>query len=158
MDLEREDYAGPVTSVLVAYFARNRGPVPGDPDARQPPDYGVSARLSGGVVELLLTFRTGSAYCCHEWGCHLNLSDGKRWTWLRRELAARGVSIPNRLQLRLTVNTEAGSLCFDWARPEPSPRGRGWYAFAPAKARRYQVVVDEGCSPDPEAFENGQRE
>src|SRR5437879_3212853 len=32
-----------VTPVFAAYFARNRGPVPGDPDVRQPPDYAVSA-------------------------------------------------------------------------------------------------------------------
>ena len=36
-----------VTPVFAAYFARNRGPVPGDPKARQTPDYGVTASLDG---------------------------------------------------------------------------------------------------------------
>ncbi|MBX6315292.1 MAG: hypothetical protein IRY99_20630 [Isosphaeraceae bacterium] len=139
-----------VTPVFLAYFARNRGPVPGDPEARQPPDYGVSATLDGGVIDLDLTFRGGSAYCCYEWGCHLGLPPGKRWDWLRRELAARGVLVPDRLELRITVVVEAGAMFFDWSRPEPSPRGRGWYAFAPVEAMRYQHNVVEACNPDAE--------
>jgi hypothetical protein len=141
---EEHDRAGHVTSAFAAHFARNRGPVPGDPEARQPPHYGVSATLDGAVIELTLTFRSGSAYCCYEWGCHLSLHEGKRWDWLRRELSARAVPVPERLGLRLTVTVEAGALFFDWARPEPSPRGRGWYAFASADARQYTVVVAEG--------------
>ena len=140
-----------VTPVFAAYFARNRGPVPGDPEARQPPVYGVSASLDGGVIELSLTFRAGSAYCCCQWGCHLALYEGKRWDWLRRELATRGVPAPDRLELHLAVVVEAGALFFDWSRPEPSRRGRGWYAFAPHAAHRYQVVVSEGNSPDAES-------
>ena len=139
-----------VTPVFAAYFARNRGPVPGDPDTRRPPDYGVSATLDGGVIALELTFRAGSAYCCSEWGCHLALPAGKRWDGLRRELAARGVPAPDRLELHLAVVVEAGALFFDFRRPEPSPGGRGWYAFAPDEARRYQVVVAEGCSAEAE--------
>jgi hypothetical protein len=139
-----------VTPAFAAYFARNRGPVPGDPEARQPPDYGLSASLVGGVIDLALTFRAGSAYCCYDWGCHLALSEGKRWEWLRRELAARGVQAPDRLELRLAVVVEAGALFFDLFRPEPSPRGRGWYAFAPAEALQYQEVVTEGCRPGAE--------
>jgi hypothetical protein len=137
-----------VTPVFADYIARNRGPVPGDPEARQPSDHAVTATLDGGVIDLEMTFRSGSAYCCYEWGCHLALAEGKRWGWLRRELAARGVPAPDRLELRLAVVVEAGALFFDWSRPEPSPRGRGWYAFAPADALRYQKVVAEGNSPD----------
>jgi hypothetical protein len=147
---EAPQVAVDVTPVFAAYFARNLGPVPGDPEARQAPDYGVSATLDGAVIDLELTFRAGSAYCCYEWGCHLALYDGKRWGWLRRELAAREVPAPDRLELRLAVAVEAGALFFDFWRPEPSPRGRGWYAFAPEGALRYQVVVAEGCSPDAE--------
>jgi hypothetical protein len=55
-----------VTPVFRNYFARNRGPVPADPNKRQPPDYGVSASLFGEVIDLTLTFRTESAYCCCE--------------------------------------------------------------------------------------------
>lgn len=139
-----------VTPVFAAYLARNRGLVPGDPDARRLADYGSSATLDGGVIDLTLTFRAGSAYCCYEWGCHLALHDGKRWDGLRRELAARGVRAPDRLQLRLTVVVEAGALFFDFWRPEPSARGRGWYAFAPEEGRRYQVVATEGYSPSAE--------
>jgi hypothetical protein len=137
--------AADVTPVFAAYFARNRGPVPGDPDARRPPDYGVSAHLDGAVVELALTFRAGSAYCCDQWGCHLNLHEGKRWEWLRRDLSARGVEVPPRLELQLAVVVEAGALFFDYRRPDRSRRG--WYEFAPAAAQRYQVVVAEGGSP-----------
>jgi hypothetical protein len=139
-----------ITPAFAAYFARNRGPIPGEPEARQPPDYGVSASLNGGVIDLALTFRAGSAYCCYEWGCHLALSEGKRWGWLRQELTARGVPAPDRLELHLAVVVEAGALFFDWSRPEPSPRGRGWYAFAPVEAVRYQVVVGEGQGPQAE--------
>jgi hypothetical protein len=133
-----------VTPVFTGYFSRNRGPVPGDPQTRQPPDYGVSATLEDGLIELELTFRARSAYCCYEWGCHLALVEGKRWDWLRRELAACGLAAPDLFQLRLTVVVEAGALFFDWSRPAQSPRGRGWYAFAPAESRRYQVAVAEG--------------
>jgi hypothetical protein len=144
MDQVREDDDSHVTSVLAAYFACNRGRVLGNPDARQPPDYGVSARLDGRVVELSLTFRAGSAYCCSEWGCHLSLSDGMRWDWLRRELSDRGVPVPDRLKLHLAVTVEAGALFFDWTRPEPSPRGRGEYAYMPAEAQGYTVIIAEG--------------
>ncbi len=139
-----------VTPVFAAYFAQNRGPVLGDAEARQPPDYGVSADLDGGVIDLALTFRAGSAYCCYEWGCHLNLYEGKPWSWLRRELAACGMPVPDRLELRVAAVVEAGALFFDWSRPEPSRRGRGWYAFAPVDALQYQAVVAEGSSPGTE--------
>jgi hypothetical protein len=134
-----------VTPVFAAYFARNRGPVPGDPGARQPPDYGVSASLDGGVVDLALTFRAGSAYCCHEWGCHLSPSKDKWWQWLRRELSDRGVEVPPRLELHLTIVVEAGAMFFEFRRPDRSRRG--WYDFAPAEECRYQHVVAEGGNP-----------
>lgn len=137
-----------VTPVFAAYFARNRGPVPGDPATRQPPDYGVSATLAVGVIDLALTFRAGSAYCCFESGCHLELYDGKRWDWLRRGLTACGMQIPDQLVLQLTVVVEAGALFFDFWQPLPSPRGRGWYAFAPVAAQRYSVAVAEACRAD----------
>lgn len=131
-----------VTPVFATYFARNRGPVPGDPDARQSPDYGVSASMDGGVIDVVLTFRAGSAYCCYEWGCHLNLREGKRWDWLRRELMARGLPAVAHLKMRLEAIVEAGALIFDWARPDPSRRS--WYAFATAEAHQYRVAVSEG--------------
>jgi hypothetical protein len=131
-----------VSPVFAAYFSRNRGPVPGDPDSRQVPDYGIAASLEGASATLTLTFHAGSAYCCYEWGCHLNLYAGKRWQWLRRELSARGLVPAERLQLRLTVIVEAGALFFDWSKPDPTRRG--WYAFVPTDPQRYDVVVEEG--------------
>ncbi len=139
-----------VTPVFAAYFARNRGPVPGDPESRQAPDYGVSARLGGPVIDLALTFRAGAAYCCYEPGCHLDLFDGRRWEGLRRDLSAAGLTPPPVLELRLGVVIEAEALFFDYSRPEPSRRGRGWYAFAPAVARRFERVVREGVAADAE--------
>jgi hypothetical protein len=131
-----------VSPLFAAYFARNRGPVPDDPDLRQAPDYGVTASLEGSAVALTLTFRAGSAYCCYEWGCHLNLRAGQRWQWLRRELSACGLVPAERLELRLAVIVEPGALFFDWSRPDPTRRG--WYAFAPAEAQRFHAVVVEG--------------
>jgi hypothetical protein len=52
------------------------------------------------------------------------------------------------LELRLAVVVEAGARLFDFRLPEPSRRGRGWYAFAPVEPFRYQVVVGEGPSPE----------
>jgi hypothetical protein len=133
-----------VTPIFAVYFAGNRSPVPGDSEVRQPANYGFSACLDGDVVELTLTFRAGSAYCCYEWGCHLNLYQGKKWEWLHRELRAAGVDAPTRLKLSLTVTVESGALSFDWSRPKPSRRGRGWYEFAPAEAHMYHAAVAEG--------------
>jgi hypothetical protein len=139
-----------VTSVFAAYFARTRGPDPNDPDHRQVPDYGVAASLDGNVVNLELTFRRGSAYCCYEYGCHLNLPATKRWEWLRRELANQQIAVPPRLELRLVVVIEEGALFFDLFKPDPTRRC--WYAFAPVEAHRYQASVLEAENPgDPEA-------
>ena len=129
-----------MTPVFAAYFARNRGPVLGDPNTRQPPDYGVSASLDGGMVELTLTFRAGSAYCCCEWGCHLNLYEDKWWEWLRRELSARGVEAPPRLELRLTVVVEAGALFFEFRRPDRCAR---LVRLRTAQESRYQHMFAE---------------
>ncbi len=137
-----------VTPMFAAYFARNRGPTVDDPAAREPPDYGVSARLDGPSVELTLTFRAGAAYCCYEWGCHFALGEGNLWGWLRRELAGGGLAAPGRLNLRLSVVVEAGAMFFDYARPVHGHRGR--YALSPSDAARYQVVVDEARGPDVE--------
>jgi hypothetical protein len=131
-----------VSPVLAALLARNRGPVPGDPDSRRAPDYGVTASLDGQSLALTLTFRAGSAYCCCEWGCHLDLHAGRRWERLRQELSAGGLVPAERLKLRLAVEVEAGALFFDWSRPDPARRG--WYAFAPAGAQRNDYVLEEG--------------
>jgi hypothetical protein len=130
-----------VTPVFAAYFDRNRGPDPNNFGQRQRPDYGVVASLEGAVVELQLTFRRGSAYCCYEYGCHLNLYNSRRWEWLRRELAKREVAMPPRLEVRLIVVVEEGAVFFDLSKPDPTRRG--WYAFASVAAHRYQASVLE---------------
>jgi hypothetical protein len=131
-----------VWPVLAAYLARNRGWLPGNPDSRPAPAYGITASLDGPSLALTLRFCAGSAYCCCEWGCHLDLHAGRRWERLREDLVAHGLVPAERLQLRLTVIVEPGALFFDWSRPDPMRRG--WYAFAPAGARRYDVLTEEG--------------
>jgi hypothetical protein len=130
-----------IKPVFAAYFARNRGPVPADSAQRKAPNYGVRASLADNTIDLGLTFQAGSAYCCSESGCHLNLYDGRRWGWLRQELAALGIVSPLPIVLRLEVVIEEGSLFFDFSRPDPFQRG--WYAFAPASARVYNVLRQE---------------
>lgn len=138
-----------VTPVFAAYLARNRTPVPGDPEARQPADYGVSATLNGGVINLELTFRAGSVYCCYEWGCHLALHSGVRWEKLRRALASHGVAVPARLKLRLSCVIEEGAVFFNLLRPDPTRRN--WYAFEPVAAYHYEISAVEAVgAPDAE--------
>ena len=133
-----------VTPAFAAYLARNLGPNPMAPDERQTPDYGVSSAIDGGLVHLDLTFRSGSAYCCTEWGCHLNLREGKTWDRKRQEHAKQGIAALERIELRLTVHVEHGALFFDWLRPEPSRPG--WFAFATAATSRYDVAIAEGAT------------
>jgi hypothetical protein len=130
-----------VTPILSEYLAGNRGPDPADPDRRRRPDYGVTATLAGTVLEVVLTFRRGCAYCCYEWGCHLDLTAGKRWGGVRQRLAAAEIAAPLQLELRLVGVIEGGAEFFDQARPDPMRRG--WYAFAPAAAHRYTATAME---------------
>jgi hypothetical protein len=134
-----------VTGIFAEYLAGNRGPDPADPGRRQTPDYGVVATLAGDVLEVELTFRSGSAYCCHEWGCHVALIAGKRWDGFRRRLAAHGIAAPPRIELRRTCVIEEGAIFFDFSRPDPTRRR--WYAFAPVAAQRYQATAIEAPSP-----------
>jgi hypothetical protein len=138
--------AADVTPVLADLLAHNRGPDPADPDKRQPPDYGVAATLAGNTLDIVLTFRRGSAYCCWEWGCHLGLTDGKRWDVLRQVLAARGAADPPRLTLRLTCVVEEGAVFFDLTRPDRARRG--WYTFAPAAGHRYEAIAKEAAGTE----------
>src|SRR5262249_6844064 len=126
-----------VTPVFTEHLAGNRGPDPSDPERRQAPNYGVVATLEGQILKVELTFRKGSAYCCFEWGCHVGLTPlTRRWDDLRRRLVVHGIQPPARIELRRTCVIEEGALFFDPFRPEPTRRG--WYAFAPAAAQRYQ--------------------
>jgi hypothetical protein len=130
-----------VTQILSELLAHNAGPDPLDPDCRRRPDYRVSASLEGSTLDIALTFRAGAAYCCYEPGCHLLLA-GRQWDALRRALAAHGISTPTGFEVRLTCIVEEGALFFDFSKPDPSRRG--WYAFRPVTAYRFQVFADEG--------------
>jgi hypothetical protein len=132
-----------VTPVLAGLLAGNDSPDPLNPGQRRRSDYGVSARLDGNMLDVVLTFRRAAAYCCYEWGCHLALThgQGKRWDRLRRALAAHGVAAPARLELRLSCVVEEGAMFFDFSKPDPTRRG--WYAFGPAQAHHYQARMVE---------------
>jgi hypothetical protein len=145
-----------VTPIFAEHLARNRGPDPRDPGHRQAPDYGIVASLEGDVLEVELTFRTGSAYCCYEWGCHVAFTPiTKRWDDIRVWLLARGLRPPERIELRRTVVIDEGAVFFDFRQPDPTRRG--WYAFAPVSARRYQwttiEVPDQEVDADPDHME-----
>ena len=139
------EVATDVTPAIAACLARNTGPTVDNPAARQPPEYAVSAQLDGSVINLALGFRSGAAYCCYEWGCHLALHDGRRWEILRRELAACDVAVPEQMELRLAVTVEAGALFFDFARPLENRRGV--YRLSPSDTVQYRCVAAEAGGP-----------
>lgn len=132
-----------ISAVITALLAKNRGPDPYNPDVRQPPDYGIAATFDDGSIDLTFTFRSGSAYCCQEWGCHLGFTLGERWVKLREALSSRSIPVPDRLTLRLRCIVEDGALFFDFSRPDPGRRG--WYAFAAVPPTHYEVSVVEGA-------------
>jgi hypothetical protein len=134
-----------VTQIFKDFLAGNRGPDPNDYEHRRRPNYAVVATLIDGLLEVELTFRFDSAYCCMESGCHLGLFDGKRWNGLRRRLMAYGIAPPRQMELRLTCVIEEGALFFDFAKPDQVRRG--WYAFYQAAAHRYQAKAIEAPSP-----------
>jgi hypothetical protein len=142
-----------VSPILMELLARNRGPDPLNPGSRQPPNYGITARLEGNILEMILTFRKGSAYCCTQWGCHLALTNGKRWDGLRRAFSAHGIATLPSLELRLLCKVEEGALFFDFFKPDPTRRG--WYAFAPVAAHQYQVTAAEAADEGEEETLDG---
>lgn len=134
-----------VTSAFVAYVAGNGGPTAADPNARERPEYGLSASFDGAAIDLNLTFRAGSAYCCGEWQCHFMLFPTRRWDKLRRELTILGLELPARLELRVDVVIEAGAQFFAPGSPR-APR-----VLASSKAHRYRQTVAEGDRPESQA-------
>lgn len=132
-----------ITSIFADHLAGNRGPDPNDPEHRQRPNYGIIAKMASHVLEVELTFRRDSVYCCSEWGCHVPLRDGQHWGALRRRLAAHNIVVPPRMELLLTCVIEEGAIFFDFGKSDPTRRG--WYAFAPAAAHRYQIRVVEAA-------------
>lgn len=140
-----------VTLILAERMARKRGPDPLHPGSYQPSDYGVAASLEENVLDMVITFRSGSAYCCMEWGCHWTCYNGRRWEDLRKVLAAHDVAVPPKLEMRLSCVIEEGAIFFDFSKPVPTRRG--WYAFAPVDAYHYQVSTVEAESASPEPIE-----
>jgi hypothetical protein len=130
-----------VTSTLVKMLARNRGPNPLNPGTPLPPDYGVTASLEGNTLAMVLTFRSGSSYCCMEWGCHLPFPGSKRWDSLRMALDADEIPAPPKLELRLSCVVEDGAVFFDPLKPDPTRWG--WYALRPVPALHYQISATE---------------
>ena len=138
--------ANDVAEIFAEYLAGNRGPNPADPEHRQTPNYGVVATLAGDLLEVELTFRRGSAYCCYEWGCHVALIAGKRWDIFRQRLAAHGVAPPPQIELRWTCVVEEGAISFDFSKPDLTRRR--WYGFVPATAQRWQATAVEAPGPE----------
>ncbi len=130
-----------VSPVMEAYLSANKGPAADDPAARVRLDYGIVATLTGGLLEVRLTFRRGAAYCCFEPGCHLGLFAGRRWNPLRRHFASAGFAAPGRLELRLTGVVEAGALTFGGRRLTQSRPGV--YELEPSAAYDYQTTEEE---------------
>jgi hypothetical protein len=135
-----------LTQLFVDWLADNRGPDPNDCERRQIPNYGVTAALSGASLEVELTFRSGSAFCCFEFGCHVAIVCRKRWVSLRRRMAAHGITAPPQMMLHAVCIIEDGALCFDFGLPDLTRRG--WYAFAPQPARRYILELSEAPASD----------
>jgi hypothetical protein len=92
----------------------------------------------------VLTFRSGAVYCCYKPGCHLGFFDGKRWDVLHEVLATHGIGAPSRLKLRLTRVVEEGQ----YSSTSPNLIRRGWYAFRPVTAYRYQESATEASLGD----------
>lgn len=130
-----------VSHVLSGMMARNRGPDPLDPGTRQQPNYGVAASLNGNVLSMVLTFRKGSAYCCYDWGCHLEFYNKKRWKKLRDALALHGVFAPPQLHFKLSCVIEEGAIFFNMFRPDPMRKC--WYEFEAFPARHYEASTQE---------------
>jgi hypothetical protein len=131
-----------VTRALAALLANDGGVAPTDPD-RLRSEYGVVATMQESDLVVVLTFRSGTAYCCMEWGCHLPLFDERRWARARAVLVGQGISVPPRMRLRLKCVVEEGALFFDYSKPLPGRRG--WYEFKAHKAAEYEVETTESC-------------
>lgn len=132
-----------ISQLFQARLARNKGLVPGQPDAECPATYGVSATMDGSEISLTLTFLAGIAYCCMEWHCHTGLSSHKRWDWIRQHFSRSDFS-PERLSIKLTVVIEDGAMFFDFSRPRYDIK-HGWYEFAPHCSRQYSLILAEGA-------------
>jgi hypothetical protein len=107
-------YAYQVAHVLRHMLTRNRR-ANGNPDY-----YGVDIRHVSGdgrSFDLILTFKSGTRYCCWEWGCHLLLCGTPKLFWkrLHEGMAELGLALRGPLRIRrLACVIEAGAYmdCF----------------------------------------------
>src|SRR5262249_13760224 len=56
--------------------------------------YGVrleSIAADGSALDLVVTFRAGSRYCCCEPGCHVPFHSERGWAWLRHCMDCNGL-------------------------------------------------------------------
>jgi hypothetical protein len=77
-----------ITPVIEGLLSKNRGP-----DGNQP-DYGIRALIESGKtprIEIVLTFKKNSLYCCTEPGCHLGVGPAF-WAKLRARLKDSGIA------------------------------------------------------------------
>ena len=78
------------------------------------PDYGICASSpSDGAsqVDLVLTFKSGAAYCCAEPGCHLPTFNPRFWERLRAQFQDAGYTEPSfPMTLRITGIVEDGAI------------------------------------------------
>lgn len=141
----QDDESIDISTIFAAQLARNRSPVPGDPDTRVPAEYGIEATLSGMVIDIRLTFLSGRAYCCIEPGCHLDLPPTSKWPQTRDRLAAAGIVVPDGL-LKANVHglIEEGALFFDFSRPIELNRPGRFYHFQPHSSYQYDAKREEG--------------
>lgn len=131
-----------VTAILRELLKGNLGTDSLNPGSRVPQNYGVTGSLEGNCLVMELTFRTGSAYCCMEWGCHVGFTSGNRWERLRQALIAKCIDPPHRIELRSTCVVEEGAMFFDLLKPDPARRG--CYELRSIAAQQFQVSAIEG--------------
>lgn len=135
-----------ISDVLAALLADNRGLDPNHPEVRQLPNHGIAATIETDLIDLVLTFRRGTAYCCMEWACHLGFVRGERWVKLRRALTVRNITVPDQLNLHLQCIIEEGAMFHDFSRPDPTRRGV--YALISSEAFCYELSVAESTASD----------
>jgi len=130
------------TSIVKGILSGNKGPDPRKPDNRVLPNYGITASLDSDVLEIKLVFKSGSAYCCDEFDCHLSLFEGERWNKLRDAFNEKGIALQPRLKLKVVCAIEEGAMFYDLSKPKPV--GVCEYAFEPAEADGYEYEILEG--------------
>lgn len=61
-------------------------------------------------IDVTLTFKRDSRYCCAEPGCHLGLSKESQWFRLRKHVEEAGIAIPFPMTIHVMGVVEEGAL------------------------------------------------